>query len=335
MKRLIQCLFLVWMPAWVMAGERSEVIRQAVEQGVLPGFTRLAEQSAWMAFAARQSCDHPDFRIGYFRTFETWSELSHLRFGPSEEDNRAFALTFWPDPRGKTPKALRKLLVADDSDMMTPERFREISIAARGFHALDILLFDANLQDIGTPERRCALVQAIANDIAYTTQELQAGWTGFAPDMITPDAAKVFRNDEEVLRALFNAVTTGLQFSADLRLGRPLGTFDNPRPRRAEAWRSGQSLALLRAAVRGSGTLAVLLAMEDEALALKLADALEAFQTRATALEDPAFAGVATPQGRIRVEALLGDLNRLRRIVREELGPHLGVSAGFNALDGD
>ena len=47
------------------------------------------------------------------------------------------------------------------------------------------------------------------------------------------------------------------------------------------------------------------------------------------------FAGVATPQSRIEVEALQQAIDRIRVIVESRLGPALGVAAGFNSLDGD
>ncbi|HBR37591.1 MAG TPA: peptidase M75, partial [Sulfitobacter pontiacus] len=46
--------------------------------------------------------------------FDAWIAVSHLRFGPSETDNRAFALAFWPDSRGATPKTLAGLITDAD-----------------------------------------------------------------------------------------------------------------------------------------------------------------------------------------------------------------------------
>jgi len=52
-------------------------------------------------------------------------------------------------------------------------------------------------------------------------------------------------------------------------------------------------------------------------------------------LDDPAFAGVATPQGRLRVEILQQSVTALRDTALAELGPELDVGIGFNAADGD
>ena len=178
-------------------------------------------------------------------------------------------------------------------------------------------------------------VGAIARDIATTAGQLRDRWAAFAPHLTAPGMDGAYRSNKEVVQVLFNAVNSGLQFSDELRLGRPLGSFDKPQPGRAEAWRSRLSLTLLVEAVRGSASMALILAQGNDALAARLEAAITTFEKRAAELHDPAFAGVATPQGRVRVEALQSDLRRIRRIVQEELGPYLGVSAGFNALDGD
>ena len=55
----------------------------------------------------------------------------------------------------------------------------------------------------------------------------------------------------------------------------------------------------------------------------------------AETLDDPAFAGVATPQGHLKVEILQQAVSALIDTVMAELGPELDVGVGFNAADGD
>ena len=77
------------------------------------------------------------------------------------------------------------------------------------------------------------------------------------------------------------------------------------------------------------------LAGSDTALVDDLNSAFDYAQGRIDTLDDPVLAGVATPQGRIRVEVIQQAVASIRDIVRDRLGPKLGVAAGFNALDGD
>jgi predicted lipoprotein len=87
-----------------------------------------------------------------------------------------------------------------------------------------------------------------------------------------------------------------------------------------------------------------LLALQDLASRLAdgndgLSDTLDASFDRAlsqlTELDDPTFSSVADPFTRIKVEIVQTSVELIRAQVRDELGPSLGVAAGFNALDGD
>lgn len=335
MKRICAVLFAVFLPLCAIAQERTDIIRTIVEQDILPGFATLSRSANKMTDWADLSCEHPDFRYRFFETFFAWTRVSHLRFGPSEEENRAFALAFWPDPRGKTPKALRQFLLNPDPARLQPGAFRDQTIAVRGLYALEYLLFDPQITQLGSAADRCALIRAVARDIATTAAELATAWQAYAPALVEPSPDGPYRTEDEVLQILFKSASTGLQFTADIRFGRPLGTIGKPRPKRAEAWRSAQSLGLIAAAVEGSGFLALRLASDDEKLTYRLDDAISGFLQEVNRLDDPALAGVATPRERIRVESLLTRLNRIREIVDRDLGGHLGVISGLNALDGD
>ncbi|WP_422031264.1 imelysin family protein [Roseovarius sp.] len=334
MKRLMAAL-LIALPLAAPAQDRAGKIRGIVEEEIVGGFAELDRAARRMVEAAGQDCTHPGLHDSYAAAFLAWARVSHLRFGPSEEENRAFALAFWPDPRGRTASAIRKMLADGNEDVLSPEAYADMSIAARGFYALDYLLHEEELAEIGTPDYRCALVRTVVADIHGTTGELAEAWEGFAPMLTEPGGDSPYRTEEEVLQVLYKSAGTGLEFAVDMRLGRPLGTFERPRPNWAEAYRSGLSLALLQAAVRGAGGLAVRLAEGDAALQARLTAELEDFHDSADALDDPVFASVAEPAGRFRVESLQADLQEVREIVQGALGPALGVSAGFNAMDGD
>ena len=334
MKHLFAALLMA-LPLAAPAQDRAEVIRGIVAEDIVGGFAELDERAADMVQASGQDCTHPGLHESYAAAFSAWVRVSHLRFGPSEAENRAFALAYWPDPRGRTAKAIRKMLADGDEDLLSAEAYADMSIAARGFYALDYLLHEEDLEKIGTPEYRCALVRTIVADIHGTTGDLAEAWDAFAPKLTEPGPDSPYRSEDEVLQVLYKSASTGLEFASDMRLGRPLGTFERPRPNWAEAYRSGLSLRLLQEAVRGAGGLAVRLASGNAVLQDRLRAELEAFQTDAEALDDPVFASVADPMGRFRVESLRTDVQDIREIVQSELGPALGVSAGFNSMDGD
>ena len=138
---------------------------------------------------------------------------------------------------------------------------------------------------------------------------------------------RVYQSQDDAVRDAYTSLLTGLQFVSEARLGRPLGSFDRPRPRRADARRSGRSLRHVEISLASLGRLAGLLSRgEAEEVEAKVNAAFS------SALE---IAGVAEAAGRLRVEILQQRVGIIRETVASEIGPALGIAAGFNALDGD
>ncbi|PVA05276.1 imelysin family protein [Thalassorhabdomicrobium marinisediminis] len=311
---------------------------QIVQEHILPRFEALTETADILAQAAQDDCQPASapLRAAYHDAFDAWISASHLRFGPTEVDDRAFALAFWPDSRGATPRVLSGLIAAEDPVAMDPEDYAEVSIAGRGFYALEALLFDDRFTGDDHAEYRCTLVQTITADIAQLSADIEQDWRDdYAEVITTPGPDAPYRSDEEALQELLRALSQGLQLTHDSRLGRPLGSFDQPRPMRAEARRSERSARHVRLSLAALRDLALYLAAEDDALAQRLGEQFDTALARLDALADPTFAGVADPQTRLKIEVLQQDVNAIRDTVQQELGPTLGVAAGFNALDGD
>jgi predicted lipoprotein len=145
----------------------------------------------------------------------------------------------------------------------------------------------------------------------------------------------VYLTPEESTRALYSALVDGLQADIDLRLGRPLGTFDKPQPRRAEAWRSGRSLPNLVASLQGLRALAAVFGPTVGDGMGKVDAAFDAALAAAAGIGEPIDAAVARPDSRFRVESLQNAVGRAKREVAEHVGPAVGVTSGFNAMDGD
>ncbi|MEJ6404813.1 imelysin family protein [Yoonia sp. 2307UL14-13] len=303
-----------------------------VDGHILPRFAALAETGAALSDAATADCaaTSAPLRDAYNTAFDAWIAVSHLRFGPAEVDDRAFAMAFWPDSRGSTPKALGALIRAADPIAESAEAYADVSVAARGFYAMEFLLYDEPISTAGDDAYRCQLTQTVADDIAQVTAAIYADWEAdYTANLTGP--SDLYRTETEALQEMFKALSTGLQFTSESRLGRPLGTFDAPKPRRAEAWRSGRSARNVELSLVSLRDLAERLSEGDATLLAAFDVAL----TRLETLDDPIFAGVAEPQNRFKVEVIQQAVNDIRDIAAQDLGPKLGVAAGFNSLDGD
>jgi predicted lipoprotein len=307
-------------PTLVVADPRVDA---ALDDHILPRFAALTEASGVLANA--QTCAVED---EWNAAAAAWIAVSHLRFGPTEVDNRAFSLAFWPDPRGATPNALRTLL-AENAPAIT-----DASIAGRGFYAMEYLLFDPAFTDA---EARCELISGLADDAFETALAIETDWLDRYVDLMRETGNDTYRDETEALQELYKSLTTGMDFTADMRLGRPLGTFDRPRATRAEMRRSGRSLENVSVSLTSLEELSLILSGDE--LGTELQTDFQSLQDQVSSiatLEGGADLSLVENIGdRIKVEALQQRIAALRVVLGGKLGPELGVIEGFNSLDGD
>ncbi|MFN5996652.1 MAG: imelysin family protein [Paracoccaceae bacterium] len=292
-----------------------------VQDHIRPGFTAFA--NAARVLANIDSCD-PDVLRGAFEgVYDTWMPVAHLTLGPAEEDGRGLAVLYWPDPKGSGWKAQRALL----AESPTAEVMAQQSVAARGLPALERLLFPAE-----PLEGACPLIQVTADDLAVTAAALAPGWGPYGDLMLTAGQPgnDRFLTSEEATQALFTQLATGLESLADRRIGRPLGTFDKPRPDLAEARASHRSIRNITLALAALKDLAAKLSPDSPKTlaafdhAIGLAEAM-----------DPDIDRITDPQAWLRLEVLQQAVRTTRDTAIAELGPALGVELGFNSQDGD
>ena len=122
-----------------------------------------------------------------------------------------------------------------DPAVSNPAEFAQVSVAARGFYALEFLLFDPQFGAGDNADYHCALVQAVTSDIASNAASILEGWQTSYGDLMSSPGNDTYRTSTEAGQQFFTAISTGLEFTSETRLGRPMGTFDRPRPNRAEA----------------------------------------------------------------------------------------------------
>jgi predicted lipoprotein len=344
-RRLLALAFgLLAVPA-LAETDHAALAERALSAHILPGYERLAAAAVVLRAEADAACagagpiEAGPVKEAYGGVFDAWARIGHIRFGPAEEDGAGFAVEFWPDTKGAIPRTLGRMIADEDPVVDDPAAFASASVAARGLMALDTLLFDRGAEPVVAGEYRCRLLAAIARDLAATTARLLARWRDPWGGILTSAGAPdnpVYLAPEESTRALYSALTDGLQADIDLRLGRPLGTFDKPQPRRAEAWRSGRSLPNVVASLEGMREfVATVFAPAVGAEAEPVDAAFEAALAAAGRVAAPIDVEVATPQGRVHVEALQAAVKKVQTEVASHVGPALGVTSGFNALDGD
>ena len=339
-------LALLALPAAAQEIDHAALARRALDDHIRPGYARLADAARDLEAATRAACEAPGpidlapVRAAYDATFDAWARIGHVRFGPGEENGTIFGIEFWPDTKGSTPRALAALVAEENPAVDDPAAFAGQSVAARGLMAIDQLLFDPAATPPEGGAYPCRLLVAIAADLAATAERIVARWEDPWAGILTtagePDNPIYFTPDEAT-KALYSALTEGLQMDIDLRLGRPLGTWDKPQPRRAEAWRSGRSLPNVVASIEGMRAFVetVFVPAIGADQARPVLNSFDAALAAAGRVVAPIDVEVATPQGRIHVEALQVALRHVQEEVASHVGPTLGVASGFNSMDGD
>ncbi|MGB0903802.1 MAG: imelysin family protein, partial [Mangrovicoccus sp.] len=320
--RFVSLILLILWPAFATAQtDAHQRLVDLVEGHVLPGYAQLVEKTEALVETAEAQCapTDPELRAAFGEAWDAWILVSHLRFGPSEVDNRAFKMGYWPDKRGKVLQALRRLTTAEIPVVEDPAAFAEYSIAAHGFTALEFLLYEPSLT-VDTPYG-CALIQVIAGDIAANAAAIYGDWAGeYGADFVSNGPLSAYRTEAEAVSVLYSAITTGLEFSTAARLAQPMGSFEKPRPLRAEARRSGRSWRHVKLSLEATEDLALLMAAGHPDVQAAMTAAFDRAETQGEELDDPVFAMVESPIGRLKVEILQQDVQAAADAVRLHLG---------------
>lgn len=211
------------------------------------------------------------------------------------------------------------------------------SIAARGLFAMEMMLFDPQFAPVEAGSYACDLLDAQAHDLVRMSQEMRDIWLGadgYAQALTEAGGANatLFFSPREATQALYTVFTATLTHDRDQRLGRPMGTFERPRPIRAEARRSDRAAANLTGSLAAMSRFAA--AMTDGEAELTRA-ALDRAITQIEALDDADFSEADDLGQRFEMEVAQQSITTAMEHAANEIGLRFGVAAGFNAGDGD
>jgi uncharacterized protein len=313
-------------------------------QGLVPALDKLAAQPDEASLKAA--------REAYHGAMQAWAGVQHLRPGPLLLELRADRIAFWPDKRSVGPRQLGQLLTAQDAAVLAPGGIAKQSAAVQGLPALERLLFDDGVKAASFAGEagayRGKLAAAVGRNLAQLATEARDGWATLGPALLTgTETTPVGKGPGEALTNLFLSLVTAVQIVVDQKLLIPLGaSAAEAKPALAEAARSARSLkqiaanlAAIRAMLTGESGGPGLVALADEPARKNITDKLtKAFDAAAAALSavpEPLDQAVADPRKRPKAEAAFRAAKALQTVVTRDLPALIGVTIGFNELDGD
>ncbi|MDZ5699800.1 imelysin family protein [Chelativorans sp. M5D2P16] len=341
---------------------------QAQESGHIPPDigTRVADRYAASSLAGfagvtgrlrgkiEELCARPgkaalaEVRATFADTIRAWAYVSILRFGPLVEENRFEHIFFWPDPRGVTLRQVQGVLAEKDEQAANPLTLKEKSVALQGLPALEFVLFGSGSEALARVGDgfRCRYGTAIAANLANRAAALEAAWapgSSFHAAFTEPGADNaLYRSPKEVAGEVVKALGTTLQFARDAELLPALGDdAAKANGRRAPFWRSNLTFALVGAQIEG--TMALLqstgfgtrLDAERRAVIDTVLFDLEHALGAVDDVQAPAETAFAEEKSRRRITYAAVALKGANRSISEELSAAIGLTMGFNALDGD
>ena len=306
-------------------------INEAIYENILPGYESFAEKTSKLHAAARKSCEGIEVKEAFHHSFDTWLSIHHIQFGPVEKNNLLFSLYFWPDPKDRTQKSLRKLSTERDEIVNNPVEFRSVSVAAKGLMSIERLLYDKTFLPTSY---KCKLIRAITFELQKNASKLRLEWFVLANNIYNSRYEEIsyFESSEDVKRAIFSSIITGLEFNEKHRLGRPLGTFERPRPKRAETRRSNRSIKNISLSLISIESLFVSFTDNDFS---KVGEAFKTSIIESKALKEGDFKQLSDPQVRFKLEKFKGSIMSLSDLIVDDVGRKLKIRTGFNAFDGD
>lgn len=286
-------------------------------------------------------------RAAFAGTVSSWGGVSILRFGPLVAENRFETIFFWPDTRGVTLKQAQAALAGKDATVTDALQLSGKSVALQNLLTLDFLLAGEGADALvaAGAEHRCRFALAVAtllNDHASALGEAWAATTPFGSSFRMPGADGDFQSPEEVMAELAKAALTTVDFVRSAELGPARGdSIEEARGRRAPFWRSDLTFTLVAAQLEGLDALLGATDLDQRlegAYASPFNNLRSDLALAAGTLADidvPAEAAFADPTARKRLDYADLLLGYASTTISGDLTAALGLTMGFNALDGD
>ena len=335
------------------AAQAAKIALAVTDQFVIPAYRQLAEataaqEKAWTAFSAkRETGDFQSLRAAYNGVADAWANAQLIKTGPITLFLRSDRFAYWPEARNATQRALDQLLASHDPKDLATDTLAHDSVAGQGLTALERLLYDGDHPDqlLKAPGRdgawRTAVGLGIARNLATISRDVLADWT--APGGVRAAIAankgwkSLFADGPEAARLLLTDLVGGFRLMHDVKLLPVLGaSADAAKPKAAEAWRSGRSQRDLKLNLVAAEAMEKMFAANAPAAHRAKFDALFADAVKAVDAV-PADLGdaAADPKRRALVDRARAAIKAAQTEIANTLPGDVGVTLGFNSLDGD
>ncbi len=334
----------------------NDIITGAVEGYIRPNVAQFATDTSVLKQDVGVLCSSPSAEAlteaqAQFRTVVlSFSHVEFLHLGPQTIGDRAERILFWPDSKGIALKQVQQALGQQDPTAAAPETLQKKSVAMQGLGALEYVLFGTGYETLGAAggAYRCSYGSAIATLVSGLADTINSEWQDTSADgpvahMLDPKPdAQDYRSSREVLDKLAGTLIVGTETIRDQRISPILAENSGaPKPRSALFWRSGMTVASLKANFEG---------LRDFFVAARFPDAVKGIASwiasgalfefegaikASDAITDRIDVAVANPMQLQKLKYLGLVTRTLDTLLGENLPGAMGLTTGFSLLDGD
>ena len=334
-------------PVAIAAGLPADLGERLARDYARPAMARMAQASEQMDAALGAWCARPD-AAGATRVNDAhtglalaWSGIEFLRL---VRWSRPTAMSGWPSGRyaRRHARQVQAAIAAQDPELIKPARWPGAAWAAcRRWNTC--CTASRRLRADGADfAYACGYARAVSANVSGISRELAQAWSAegdFGRQFAAPRPANdLYRNSQEVAAEAVKALSTGLQFARDVKILPVLGDApEAARPKRAAYWRSNLSSARWRPAWTPCWPSTAQAPIRCRRAGAGSTRPCVAMSRAAQTLRDAApYQDVASDGETRRQWTLAGlTLKNAKAVVDQDLAPALGVTIGFNALDGD
>lgn len=336
--------------AALCASEAREAVLATIDRVIVPTFAAAVTAAERLAEATRTLAASGDadalvaVRAAYAGAKDAWERAEALCLGPASLQR--FRVDFWPTRSATIARAIA------GAGPLDPAAVAAMGSAAKGFPALDWLLFDGAEADLLADARRRAYAAAAAAALHEDLTTMAAQWDQADPDVrlglvANSGGLMAERADAQLaLDGLVNMLIAGLGRGIRDQVEKPLGADKGkgPRPQSVESPGARRGLRDLAGNLAGfaaavgtvadAPSLASLLDARVPGSADGLIAAIATAQAQAAALRDADLA-VLVVEEPARLDPLISALRALRTTTRTQVTAVLGVTIHFGDSDGD
>ena len=334
------------------AAEAARAALAVVDRAIIPSYRALAEaadaqEKAWTAFGANRATGNIEsLKAAHNTTADAWARAQLVKTGPLSLFLRYERFAYWPEARNVTQRMLDALIASNDPKELAPQTLVRDSVAAQGLTALERLLYDGNAAQLlkapGKPgEWRTQVGQGIARNMSSIAKDVVSEWTaadGVRAAIAANKAWKtIFADTPEAASLLLTDLVSAFRLMHDVKLLAVMGaSADVARPRVAESWRSGRAQRNLKLNLESAQAMTKIWAETVPAAHRTKIDTLYATALKAMdAVPADLGEAAADPKRRALVDAARAGIKAVQVDIAAVLPADLGITLGFNSLDGD